>query len=323
MISYLKAFFPLMRFHATAIIFILLAGVFLPLAPNSKAETKVTQRSAKKVPAWLSQAHTDAVVITVDAPTLAEAQRRALAELQQRLIQAVAVNVTVDQTNRASETITTGGNVESEDEYTRLAQTNSARLPFLKDVSLANATDLYWELRQDKKTKKEQYSYSILYPFSKSQRRKLVNQFETLDAEKTATLNQLANDIDEITSVEQIADALATLEGLKQYFFDATRLQETSTLVRRYRNLYNQLTLVGAPEGEGRYAVQLLLAGKPVRCAVPPKVSSECASAIKVLPRDGNYLITYSTEDCLPEEPNTIEVVWKVASKKLSHTISL
>ena len=86
----------------------------------------------------------------------------------------------------------------------QVSKMKSANLPFLKGISLSNVEEIYWEKVQDKSTKKEYYNYSVKYPFSKAEQRKLVAEFEALDAEKVAQYKALEQKVHSIESVDEI-----------------------------------------------------------------------------------------------------------------------
>ena len=69
----------------------------LLLVAGAGAQTKVIEKSAKKVPVWMNTALDDYLVVSVTANSLAEAQTKAMAEITERIIQAVASHVTVSQ----------------------------------------------------------------------------------------------------------------------------------------------------------------------------------------------------------------------------------
>lgn len=71
------------------------------LAIASNAQTKVIERSAKKLPAWMNTAVDDYLIVSVTANSLAEAQAKVMDEITERIIRAVASNVTVEQKQRA------------------------------------------------------------------------------------------------------------------------------------------------------------------------------------------------------------------------------
>ena len=69
------------------------------------AQTKVVERSAKKAPEWINTANPSALVVTVTANTIADAQVKAMAEVTERIILSVASNVSVSQRNESSEIV--------------------------------------------------------------------------------------------------------------------------------------------------------------------------------------------------------------------------
>lgn len=99
------------------------------LTAGVAAQTKVVERSAKKVPGWLNTAVEDYLVVSVTAGSLAEGQTKALTEITERIIQSVASNVTVSKKNTLSE-VNVNGNIESSDAFTQISRIKSANLPF-------------------------------------------------------------------------------------------------------------------------------------------------------------------------------------------------
>lgn len=290
----------------------------LLLAVTVGAQTKVIEKSAKKVPGWLNTAVDGYLVVTVTANSLAEAQTKAQAEITERIIQAVASNVSVSKKNVLSE-VNTDGNIESTDAFTQVSKIKSANLPFLKGISLSNVEEIYWEKIQDKATKKESYNYSVKYPFSRLEQRRLIAEFEALDAEKVAQYKVLEQKINEIESVDEIKQAVAELNTLSEYFFDDVRLSQVKGLIGRYNQLYDALSVTGTFLEGGKYQCQVLLDGSPVRVSAKPKVTSNCAGQISVRPSDGMFVISYNAEDCLPEEENFLNISLNVGGKRLQH----
>ena len=80
--------------------------LLLLMATTAIGQTKVIERSMKKAPEWLHVATPNFLVVTVNAPTMAEAQNRVIAEVRERIIQSVASHVSVTQTNVSSEVVT-------------------------------------------------------------------------------------------------------------------------------------------------------------------------------------------------------------------------
>ncbi|MDR1004670.1 MAG: plethodontid receptivity factor PRF [Prevotellaceae bacterium] len=297
---------------------ILLLHGFVPLS----AQTKVLERSAKKPPAWLNTAVDGNLVVSVEAASLGEAQQKALTSVTEQIIQSVASHVSVTQTNVFSE-VNRNGDIDSRDAYDRLSKIRSANLPFLQGISLAKVTGVYWEKVRDKQTEREYYNYAILYPFPVAEQRRLQAAFEALDAEKVAQYKALERRITELDAVEEIKQVLAELEGLSAYFFDEVRISEVKALAERYRRLYDALSLTGTFTDGGSYRLQLLLNGNPIRTAATPRVTSNCASSLEIRPDDGAFLIAFRTDDCLPEEENTLTMRLSIEGRRLERKVSL
>ena len=290
----------------------------LLLAVSVGAQTKVIEKSAKKVPGWMNTAVDDYLIVTVTANSLADAQTKALTEITERIIQAVANNISVSKKNEMSE-VNMNGNIESKDAFSQVSKMKSANLPFLKGISLSNVEEIYWEKVQDKATKKEHYDYSVKYPFSRAEQRKLIAEFEALDAEKVAQYKSLEQKLHEIESIEEIGQAIAELNTLSEYFFDEVRLSQVKGLITSYNQLYKSVTVTGTFLESGKYQCQVLLEGNPVKVSVNPKVTSNCAGQISARPSDGMFLVSYNVEDCLPEEENFLNVSFLINGKRLQH----
>ena len=127
------------------------------------AQNKVLEKSSKKAPEWLNTAVENYLVVTVTAPSMAEAQTKAMSEVTERIIQSVASHVSVASTNEMSEE-NINGQIDSKDTYKRVAKMKSANLPFLQGIAFNKIEAIYWLKLQDKATKKEYYEYSIKYP---------------------------------------------------------------------------------------------------------------------------------------------------------------
>ena len=280
------------------------------------AETKVIEKSAKKAPEWLYSAADGFIVVTVEASNLGEAQQRALQLVTERIILSVATSVSVNQNNEITSE-STDGSVTEKESYKQVTRMKSANLPFLKGISPSKIKDIYWIKLQDKATKAEHYEYSVKYPYSKTEQLQLVDEFERLDASKNQEYETLKNKLDNIESIEEIKQGILQLNSLKEYFFDNVRLSQVNALTEQYKALYNAITLSGKLSEAGKYEIQMLLNGKPVKVATVPTVTSNCASQIKVVPSGKKFIVTYDAIDCLGDEENFINVQFRINGKRI------
>lgn len=308
------------RLRQTAL---LLLSIVALLCTSAQAEDKVVEKSAKKIPEWLTGAADGFLVVTVEAPSIADAQRLALDEVTERIIRSVASNVSVDQRTELSETVTDGSVSSSTDTYTRNSRIRSANLPFLKGITLSKVADIYWVKLRDKHTKAERYEYSVKYPYSRMDQRMLQAEFEELEAEKSAELDALEQKLDNITSLDDISAGIAGCDALAEYFVDNVRAAKVNALKARYNGLYKTVGVLAAVTGNGTAECALSVNGNAVRSGLVPSVTSNCASNISVVPTDGTYRITYDTSDCLPDEDNYLTVSFRVRGKRVEHRMSL
>ena len=286
------------------------------MAISTFADTKVIEKSAKKAPEWLYSATDGFIVVTVEASNLGDAQQRAIQLVTERIILSVATSVSVSQDNEIS-SVSTDGSVAEKESFKQVSRMKSANLPFLKGISSSKIKEIYWIKLQDKATKAEHYEYSVKYPYSKTEQLQLVNEFERLDASKDQEYETLKNKLDNIESIEEIKQGILQLNSLKEYFFDNVRLSQVNALTEQYKALYNAITLSGKLSEAGKYEIQMLLNGKPVKVATVPTVTSNCASQIKVVPSGKKFIVTYDAIDCLGDEENFINVQFHINGKRI------
>lgn len=292
-----------------------LALLALPLAVS--AQMKVVEESAKRTPEWVNTAVEDYLIVSVSGKTMEEARQKALNEVTEQIIRAVANNVSVTQMNTMSEE-NINGEIESKDVYTYLSKTQSANLPFLKGISMSKAEEIYWEKLRDKKTKEERIDYWVKYPFPAYELEDLITEFEKLDASKVRQCEALKAELPQVASVEQIGRNIDALDALADYFFDDVRRGEAESLKRSYEALYGALTVTGELVSDGEYRCYILLEGRPVSISAKPKVTSNCAFGLDVTPDDGAFIVSYDSSDCLDDEENYVDIVFRVAGKRLT-----
>lgn len=302
---------------------------------------KTVEASEKRVPAWVNAGHTEGMLyITAEAPSLQEARRMAEQTLMRTILQAVAANVTSSSMqNDSNEAI--DGKVTTKEEFQSRLEITAAKLPFIKGVSLSEAKGQYWERRENKQSKQNLYILTVLYPMPESELERMRRQFEEYDCLKVNEYNALERGYSEVNTVEGITEAAAALEGLEEYFFDSVRRTQASTLRGRYLDLFRMVTLTGEAvgaassgtassgtdsgtnSGTGEFILRTELRGKPFVTGKVPEVTSDCATRIKVTPIEGGaaFRVTYSTEDCLPDEINSLKASLRLNSARLSTTL--
>ncbi len=285
---------------------------------------KTLKKSEKNPPAWLNRGLDDGMLmVSAEAPSLQEARSLVEKSLLHSLIQAVAVNVKSVSTQTESN-IVANDKVTFNEEYMSSFEVAAANLPFMKGISLSEAVGQYWELRENKKSKQSLYFLTVLYPLPEEDLIRMRWEFDQYDRTKQEEYDHYSAVIDKVNSTEQINEAIAALKSLEEYFFDSVRKTQTATLLQRYSDLFKMVTLTGEQtEGKNEFIVRTELRGKPFVTGKVPEVTSECASRIKVVPLDGGsaFRVTYSNEDCLPDELNSLKVTMRLSSARLSASL--
>lgn len=295
------------------------------LTPATADDWKKVESSEKNVPEWLKNGQLEGtLMVTAEAPSLQEAREMAEKSLFRSIIQSVAANVNYLTSESASNS-QTDGKVSTNEEFMSRLDISAAKLPFIKGVSLSEAKGQYWERREHKKTKQRLYVFTVLYPMPEAELARMRGEFEKYDNGKNLEYERVASGIDKVASSEEIEEALATLSGLEEYFFDSVRLANASSLSKRYRDLYKMVTLTGEKTGDNEFVVRTELRGRPFATGKVPDVTSECASRIKVTPLEGGaaFRVTFSTEDCLDDELNSLEAKMRLSSARLSTKLHL
>ena len=244
-----------------------------------------------------------------------------MASIRQYIVNAVAVNVSSAE-KMATRQITRDQLVTAMSDYSSVLMTEAGQLPYLNNITLSNAEAVYWERIYSKKTKTYRYEYSVLYPFPEQTRRQLIEAFVAIDDAKQAEYERLRRELGTITDIDRIQLAVNELDGLYDYFFDATRKGDVETLRRNYRALYNVVSIEVESEAPGECVYSLRLDGRPATTAVQPRLKSESVLEMAVKPLgEGRYLLSYDPQYASPTDINKIEVLYLFGGARVSQTI--
>ncbi len=300
----------------------LLPLMFVAVSTTAFAQKeKVVESSAKHKPAWIGRSDQSSFAVTEVGETLAAASDRCMNSIRQHVINAVAVNISSTET-MTSRQISQNALHTVMNDYSSVLMTEAAKLPYLNNLSLSNAEETYWEKIYDKKTKRYRYEYSVRYPFTEQTRRQLVEAFLAIDNAKVAQMEQLKAELDTFTDIDRITRAVNELDGLHQYFFDATRRQEAETLRRNYLAQYARISIEPEEETLGRCIYSLRLNGRRMTTAVTPRLKCESAIEMQVKAYDNNrYLLTYNAKYASKSDINTLEILYPFGGARVSRTL--
>lgn len=298
---------------------ILCAAALLAGMHGLNAQVKILERSASKAPEWIGITQPDYVIVSAEDATLDGARQRCLTDIRQAVVNAVAVNVSSEETSSEAQdrynlSTSVYGSYESQ------VRTVAARLPFLTGITLSKA-ETYWEKCLDKKQKRTYYVCHVKYPFSRFERRALIGEFLRQDGEQYAKLQALKQNLDTFDRVEYIDRALTELEPLIAYFFDDVRRNEAEALRRAYIQAYGRISAVPYENDLGSHLFYLSLDGRRVTTSNRPRVTSPCATEVNVVPTDdGMYRVEYAYGNCIDEDQGTVELTYRFGSRVLRHS---
>lgn len=299
----------------------LLLAVFCNSTAAFAQKDKVVEASSKRKPDWIGKSDPSHFAVTEVGETLAAASEKCMASIRQYIVNAVAINISSAE-KMATRQITRDQLVTVMSDYSSVLMTEAGQLPYLNNITLSNAEAIYWERIYSKKTKTYRYEYSVLYPFPEQTRRQLIDAFVAIDDAKQAEYERLRRELSTIADIDRIQLAVNELDGLYDYFFDATRKGEVETLRRNYRALYNAVSIEVESEAPGSCVYSLRLNGRPATTAVQPRLKSESVLEMNVKScDDGRYILTYDPQYASAADINKIEVLYLFGGTRVSRTI--
>lgn len=301
---------------------ILLLSVAVALCSlSATAQTKVVERSAKKMPVWVDKAEEGYIVVSAIAPSIEAAQTQCMDQVKTRIIESVAQNVQFSTQSTIEQTSGVGGIDAFRDQFSSSLQTQAASVPFIKGVSISKATNSYWEKLQDKETKALSYRYAIQYPFPRLELKKLVLEFEEQDRKMVDRLTELKTALEAVESLEQIDRAIDAIEPLKAYFFDPVRQNEARATQAAYRKLYDQIAIQTVAEELGSARVAFVLGGRQIAASQRPKIKAACATQVKYSTQNNEYTLNYAFDECIEGDASDIALTYRIGSKNVVHKI--
>lgn len=297
--------------------------IFAVFVANGQ-KTKVLERSSKSVPQWLGTQPSGCIVADVEASDIAQARAKALEALATQTVMAVASNVIHTSSSSASVESTDGvlNETETFGYDTRVA---AANIPFIKGITLSEATDTYWEKLREDKTDRIYYRFAVLYPLPQDELERMRSEFDRTDREHASRLECLKEGLHKVRKSTDIEEAVNALEALKAYFFDNVRHTQAESLQKDYKGLYKSLTLQATKPSDGSFKVTVLLDGHPFEVTGLITLKANCASRMDAnpLPDGTGFEITYSDIDCLDDEDNWIDVSLRLRDARLSKRVFL
>lgn len=293
--------------------------LFVMLCPGCAA-IKVTQSSARRVPQWVYGVEQNYLIVSAEADDLETAKNKALNEVKKQIINAISEQV---RSTSLTTTQETGINTlfTTMEIYQDELATETGNVPFLSQVTLANATDYYWEKRLNKKTKTQSYRYHLKYPFSHLDQDILIEKFE----EQEATINQKLEafekeDFSSYSSVEQMVDKATALRTFQSTLMENdTRRKTCDRILRGYKANIEQLAIRAIRVDREQTLYEIYYGEKKVTCNIKPYLRSKCLEHMDWQVKEEVNIVTYDYSNCFEDEQNYIDITLTVLGKKINH----
>lgn len=305
--------FPVMK----SIRFFLIAALCCLSLPAFSAKDRLVEKSGK-TPDWIMSAGGDSFSVFAQSDDMNGARDRCLADIRQYIVNSIASNITSVETS-TSASRNDDGNENIYSTYSSELKTAAARLPFLTDISLSNAEEVYWEKYRRKSDGTYYYMYYVLYPFSRMERDRLVREFLAYDREMYGKLTALEERYGTISDVSEIDEGIRELEPLVEYFFDDVRKSEAESLMKTYRSAYSKISLVPESNSLGSFVYSLVLDGRTITCSKFPALRSETAVSLELKPQGQSYELTYDYSLCYPTDDNYVLISYSFPGAKLTY----
>jgi hypothetical protein len=294
----------------TSLIMLLLISLY------AFAQPKVVDKSGRK-PDWVNGVEKDFIIVSGSGATINDAQNSALMVIKERIVSSVADNVKATSVMQTEETNTNKSVYSFFEKYSSQVTSQSGKVPYLQGISLSNANEFYWEKLHEKKTGKTFYEYHIKYPFPEFELKKLVSDFKFRDKELTDNLNRIEEEVETVTSIEQIESNLDELKALQNAFIDA-RLDKVNTVSARYRGLFKSVELTEIDNNLGLLKFTLRLNDRIISTVKKPTVTSECARINGTQNNITDWEISYNYDNCYEDPENNITVSFRFGNTPVS-----
>lgn len=304
---------------------IVILAIMLPLVATAQRKGfKLVETVPSSEPKWVgAREHPDFIyVMGQEGATLAEAKNAALQGVLGDIAMSVAVNVNGDITNQSVINVV-GDKVTYEESVVNNIKTKIARMPAIQGIAVQKA-DVFYKRFYNKKTGEEYYVLYMRYPFNEFERRDLITAYNQMEKEIDEKIAKYIEDVDNVESVEDVKTSISGLISLKKELSeDDPRINQISTVVGMYNDIYNAIMMDVVESVPGKVAVRLLYNDRLIETSQKPRVSSDCATDFDISTENGLWYIGYDSRFCYQQDYPTINVVFKVGSKNLTKHIRI
>jgi hypothetical protein len=298
----------------------LIAALLISFAPvHMNAQQKVVESSQKRAPKWINGLVKDYIIIVGTGSDIEKAKEDALIRIKEKIIRAVAENVTFESKMTRKEDMLNNLSSYAEN-YESTTQSKSADVSFVKGISLTKAEEFYWEELRDKKAGTGIFHYHVKYPFSEGELKKLVMAFEKIDRELTKQLNGILDNIESMTSIEAMEGAIKELDQLKERF-PGPRKDQAITGMTQLKTRLQSITVNPEINKKGHIEYSLVIGDQVVIASKKPKVMvpNKCATVTNIEPTKTGWKILYDPQYCFDDPDNRVNIRHSIKYNTLKH----
>lgn len=286
----------------------LLIVFFLVAFKNTilNAQLKLIESSEKKQPAWVQVPEPGNVQSTGTGNTIEEAKTNAI-DSAGKIIKGKAVNI-IRMENIYFQSLALDENAASE------IFEGSA---YFTDIKAGNCAGMYWEILQDKKTKKESCNYYIKYSLSPEKLSGVVQEIaDERIAKKLDTLNE---QLVRFKTTDQLKEVWKELMFLNPIIPDEHKNKDKSEeLMQQVESIFNKIEIVEMIHIPGKIAVTQILNDRALETSVPPTFKSNCSKMVNAERLYEKWTIDYSYDKCPSSSPLSITLEFDNGFNKLS-----
>ena len=293
-------------------------SLLLSLFAFAQNDYKVQQKSERNIPKWVNSLEKDYLIVSSTASNIEEAKAAVLENIKQQIAESVASRI-VAETELSRTDIDVNGRTAYNQQLKTSINSQTAKLPFMSEISLSKASQFYWEERYYKASKKTEIFYAVKYPFSEFDMKKLVLDFQRHDAALNEQLANYENNVIKISSIEDIDKAIVDLNAFLNEFLTADpRYQKVESIINNYRKQYDYISIDTYQASKGVIIASMTLNNSPITSQQKPVLRSNCASKIKYDVVGNVFTIKYDDSGCYDEDENYIDIRFRTGNKYLN-----
>ena len=291
--------------------------ILLFLFLSSCANLKIVEKSAKQKPLWVNGLEQNYLTGEGIGSDYNEAKTLALQMIKEKIVSAVAQNISFEQNTHINESRYKNA-YKFLEEYTSKTTSKSGNVSYLQGVSLSKASDYYWEKHRENHV--EKVIYYIKYPFTESDLEKLILEWETQEQQLTQRLDTLKFNGTNHTTVESIIEEIEELQYLSSFFIDQ-RKAVADISIKSLESKLRSIQIIPFIDTLGFYSYQLKIGDEPITTIQKPVIKSNCAQISKVVANNSVGTILYDFNQCNIEDDNILQINYNFEEWNLNHKV--